>query len=68
MMEAPQKRIRKSESQLLEEAVVRLYERIEEKIKTLKTTQEDLDEIFQVLRPLRALEDEYRGKNERSEQ
>ncbi len=67
-MEQKTKRVRKSADQLLEEAITQLYVQIENKVTKIQVDREVLDELFELLRPLRELEDEYRGTHERSNQ
>ena len=54
---------RRSNEEMLADSIVDLYARIEAKVKSMRDTQKELEELFDALRPLRELEEQYRGKN-----
>jgi len=56
-----QKRQRRNSDQLLTDTIGELYKRIQERISEVKDKEQALEDVFDSLRPLRELEQEYRG-------
>lgn len=57
------KRTRRSEDQLLTDTITSLYGKIQNKIEKIEDERTVVEEIFDALKPLRELEDLYRGKD-----
>jgi hypothetical protein len=60
-MESGKKRTRRNDDQILTDTITQLYTKINTKIVNITDEQAVVEEIFDALKPLRELEDLYRG-------
>lgn len=62
-MEQAKKRTRRNDDQMLTDTITQLYVKINSKITNIADEKAVVEEIFDALKPLRELEDQYRGLN-----
>lgn len=60
-MEQTKKRTRRNDDQMLTDTITQLYVKINSKIINIADEKAVVEEIFDALKPLRELEDQYRG-------
>jgi len=55
-------RSRRDSNQLLADSIGDLYKRVEQCIKNSNDARQAVEDVFEAFKPLRELEDKYRGK------
>ena len=64
MSEETIKKTRRSEDQMLADSVVNLFDKLNAKLKKIEDERAAIDEIFNILKPLRELEAKFREAND----